>query len=121
LHFFSGAPGIVRVTAADRELVYSLVLPELAESRWEPPAGVKLGIPPAGASVAAAIDLWQVLACLGAAGLLVDWVFYGRLSRSAARKIAIRPASALDGGLDNTASLPQRLRRKLSFAGRGRT
>ena len=45
LQFFSGAPGIVRVTAADRELVYSLVLPEVSEAKWEPPAGVRRGIP----------------------------------------------------------------------------
>ena len=45
LHFFSGAPGIVRVTAADREMVYSLVLPEISDAKWEPPAGAKRGIP----------------------------------------------------------------------------
>jgi von Willebrand factor type A domain/Aerotolerance regulator N-terminal len=122
LHFFSGAPGIVRVTAADRELVYSLVLPEIGEAKWEPPAGVKRGIPAARRNPAAAIDLWQALACLGALGLLVDWVFYGRLGRSAARKITVRRASS-DTRADypgQPVSLPLRLRRKLSFAGRGR-
>jgi hypothetical protein len=113
LHFFSGAPGVVRVTAADRELVYSLVLPEIAESRWEPPASVKRGIPPTRQSSAAAIDLWQALACLGALGLLIDWIFYGRLGRTAAHSISIRPSSAM--------SLVGRTRRKLSFAGRGRS
>ncbi len=29
------------------------------------------------------VDLWQALACLGMAGLLVDWVYYGRLGRTA--------------------------------------
>jgi len=113
LHFFSGAPGVVRVIAANRELVYSLVLPEIAESRWEPPAGVKRGIPPARQSSAAAIDLWQMLACLGAAGLLIDWIFYGRLGRMAARQIPVRSNA--------TPSLAGRTRRKLSFAGRGRS
>ena len=116
LHFFSGAPGIVRVTAADRELVYSLVLPEIGDTRWEPPASVKRGIPSA-RRYAAAIDLWQALACLGAMGLLIDWVLYGRLGRSAAIRIPTRAA----GRPSQPASLPQRMRRKLSFAGRGRT
>src|SRR6185369_17777333 len=68
LHFFSGAPGIVRVTAADRELVYSLVLPEIADAKWEPPAGAKRGIPGSRQGSTGAIDIWQALACLGAAG-----------------------------------------------------
>ena len=113
LHFFSGAPGVVRVTAADRELVYSLVLPEVAESRWEPPAGAKRGIPPTRPSSATAIDLWQMLACLGALGLLIDWIFYGRLGRTAARPISIRPNFA--------AGFVGRTRRKFSFAARSRS
>jgi len=116
LHFFSGLPGVVRVTAADRELVYSLVLPEVAEARWEPPAGSKRGIPQGARSAASSIDLWQALACLGAAGLLIDWVYFGRLGRAAAPKVVVRAA------ISTTA--PERwqgrLRRSLRLAGRGR-
>ena len=116
VHFFSGLPGVVRVTAADRELVYSLVLPEVAEARWEPPAGAKRGIPPTRGSSSSSIDLWQALACLGAAGLLIDWVYYGRLGRSAAPTIAMRAPAA-----SQPVGFPTRLRRSFRFAGRGRS
>src|SRR5262249_23127420 len=69
LHFFSGAPGIVRVNAGDLEMVYSLVLPEISEAKWETPAGAKHGIPSGGRNSAGAIDLcrrwpaWAPLDC----------------------------------------------------------
>jgi hypothetical protein len=107
LQFFAGAPGRVRVTAADRELVYSLALPEVPEAVWEPPAGVKRGIPPARESAAAAIDLWQALACLGALGLLVDWIYFGRLGRTAAPRVSMRTVAIL------------RPRRKVTVAAKG--
>jgi len=120
LQFFSGVSGIVRVTAADRELVYSLVLPEVSDAKWEPPAGVKRGIPVNRQSSAGSIDLWQALACLGAAGLLVDWVYYGRFGRTAARRVGattktvnVRSLPAAVGG-----SLPRRLQRRFGLAGR---
>src|SRR5262249_41584940 len=34
LSFFVGAPGTARVVSGDREIVYSLTLPEVAESTW---------------------------------------------------------------------------------------
>ena len=105
------------MTAADRELVYSLVLPEIGDARWEPPASVKRGIPSA-RRYAAPIDLWQALACLGALGLLIDWVFYGRLGRAAAR-VTVQPRGRR-GVASAPVSMPQRLRRKFSSAGRGR-
>ncbi len=109
LHFFSGAPGIVRVTAADREMVYSLVLPEVSEAKWDVPAGAKRGVPAGGRNSSGAIDLWQALACLGAAGLLIDWVYFGRFGRTAARRAAAYSAPM-------SISLPQRLRRRLGYA-----
>lgn len=90
LQFFAGAPGIVRVTAADREFDYSLVLPEVAEAKWEPPSSVRRGLPDRRRGAASAVDLWQALACLGIAGLMLDWVYYGRLGRTAARNAAAR-------------------------------
>ena len=112
LQFFSGAPGIVRVTAADREVVYSLVLPEVSDATWEPPASVKRGVPGARQNAAAPVDLWQALACLGAIGLLVDWVYFGRFGRTAAPRSASQTAAVLP--------LRLRFRRKVSLAGRGR-
>ena len=36
LRFFAGAPGIVRVLTGDRELVYSLTLPQPGDVLWTP-------------------------------------------------------------------------------------
>jgi Aerotolerance regulator N-terminal/von Willebrand factor type A domain len=115
VQFFAGAPGIVRVMAADREYDYSLVLPEMSEAKWEPPADAKRGLPGKRRSSAAAVDLWQALACLGIAGLLIDWFYYGRLGRTAT-------ARGVAGSSAFTPHLPDRLRfgRKVRVAGRGR-
>jgi hypothetical protein len=82
LNFFTGDPGTVRVLAGDREYVYSLTLPQLWETSWEPPQGVKQGVPAASGGPGA-MELWYWLALLGAAGLLVEWYLYGRFSRGA--------------------------------------
>jgi von Willebrand factor type A domain len=78
LQFFSGAPGEVSVLMGDRELVYSLTLPDVAEAAWTPPAGVRRGVPRASLESAAATDLWPWLAFFGGLGLLIDWLLYGR-------------------------------------------
>ena len=78
LQFFSGAPGNVRVVTGDRETVYSLTLPDVAEAVWTPPANVRRGVPRATLEGAAATDLWPWLAVLGGLGLLTDWLLYGR-------------------------------------------
>jgi hypothetical protein len=81
LRFFSGAPGTVRVLTGDREMTYSLTLPDLGESTWKPPQNVRRGIPRASVASVAATDLWPWLAALGGLGLLIDWLLFGR-SRS---------------------------------------
>jgi hypothetical protein len=78
LQFFSGAPGNVSVMMGDREAVYSLKLPDVAEAVWKPPANVRRGIPRAALSAATQTDLWPWLAVLGGLGLLTDWLLYGR-------------------------------------------
>lgn len=80
LRFFTGAPGVVRVLTGDRELVYSLTLPQPGDTIWKPSA-VKLGLPPRAPLGPSSRDLWQWLAIAGAAGLLADWILYGRMSR----------------------------------------
>jgi hypothetical protein len=77
LRFFAGAPGIVRVVAGGREQVFSLSLPEIADQTWTPPSGVRRGMPGV-FERAVARDLWQILAVLGALGLLYEWWKYGR-------------------------------------------
>jgi hypothetical protein len=78
LRFFSGAPGTVRVRMGDREAVYSLTLPDVGETAWRVPPGVRQGVPRALAADAAPRDLWPWLALLGGIGLLADWLLYGR-------------------------------------------
>jgi len=88
LNFFAGVPGTVRVLAGDREYVYSLTLPQLWESRWEPPRDARRGIPRLGGLGDASVEVWYWLALLGGAGLLAEWLFYGRFSRGGGRASA---------------------------------
>ena len=78
LRFFSGAPGTVRVQMGDREMVYSLTLPDVGEAVWRVPSTVHKGVPRAVLGEAAPRDLWPWLAIFGGLGLLVDWLLYGR-------------------------------------------
>jgi hypothetical protein len=78
LRFFSGAPGTVRVLTGSRELVYSLTLPDVGESLWKAPATVHRGIPRSVGNSVSATDIWPWFAVLGAAGLLLDWLLFGR-------------------------------------------
>jgi hypothetical protein len=82
LEFFAGRPGSARVLAGDREYVYSLTLPQLWDTKWEPPADAGKGIPRFTAGVDPASDLWPWLAGFGALGLAVEWLLYGRFRRS---------------------------------------
>jgi hypothetical protein len=90
LRFFSGAPGTVRVQMGDREMVYSLTLPDVGEAVWRVPPGVRKGIPKAVLGDAAPRDLWPWLALLGGMGLLADWLLYGR-----SRAFRLRAAGAI--------------------------
>ncbi len=87
LRFFTESPGIVRVNSGERELVYSLTLPEAGDTVWNP-ASARHGIPAAFKSEAPARDLWQWLALLGGAGLFADWMLFGR------RRMRLAPAPA---------------------------
>ena len=97
VRFFMGAAGTVRVTDGQREIVYSLTLPEIAESDWTWPAGIRRGVPAASAWVANWRELWPWLAIGGAIGLLFEWLLFG-LGRRALpplffRKRADEPAA----------------------------
>jgi len=96
VNFFAGAPGAVRVVAGDREYMYSLTLPELADSKWKPPASAIKGIPFYAPVLDRAADLWPWLALAGALCLLAEWLLYGRFRRSLRSKPIVmrRPQSA---------------------------
>ncbi|MBI3682221.1 MAG: VWA domain-containing protein [Acidobacteria bacterium] len=78
LRFFCGAPGIVRVVLGDRQMVYSLNLPEIAAARWTPPKSVRTGLAGVGGVEDSARDIWQWLALLGALMLALEWTLFAR-------------------------------------------
>jgi hypothetical protein len=78
LRFFAGAPGTVRVLTGDREVVYSLTLPDVGEAAWRVPQNARRGVPRGAGRVVSATDLWPWLAILGGLGLLTDWLLFGR-------------------------------------------
>jgi hypothetical protein len=98
LRFFAGTSGIVRVLTGDRELVYSLTLPQPGDVVWKP-TNVKRGLPGRGPSEPSSRDIWQWLALLGGLGLLLDWMLYGRMQKrfvpaaQAVRRVLWRKAS----------------------------
>jgi hypothetical protein len=94
LHFFSGAPGIVRILAGTHESVYSLSLPGMWTKKWEPPATARRGLPAFRETLQNPRDLWQTLAALAAAAFVMEWVLFGRMNR-----ILRRPVAAVTGRL----------------------
>jgi len=78
LRFFCGAPGTVRVLTGDRELVYSLTLPDVGDALWRVPASVHKGIPRSTGNPVSTTDIWPWFAVFGALGLLLDWLLFGR-------------------------------------------
>jgi hypothetical protein len=86
LHFFSGAPGVVRVVAGDREYIYSMTLPQLGDTKWTPPADARRGIPRTQPLASTVQELWPWLALAGGAGLLAEWFLFGRFRRNPARR-----------------------------------
>lgn len=82
LRFFTATPGIVRVLTGDRELVYSMTLPQPGDVIWKA-TSAKRGLPGRAPAEPAARDIWQWLAIAGAVGVFADWILYGR-KRSAA-------------------------------------
>ena len=86
LRFFSGAPGIVHVTVGDREIVYSLTLPSPGDALWRTDQA-RHGLPTGGAPEPPIRDVWQILALLGGAAILADWLLFraGGIGRRFAR------------------------------------
>ena len=83
VRFFAGTPGNYRLQAGDREIAYSLTLPDVGETSWNVPARVPRGLPRVSHADVSVIDLWPWLALLGMLGLIVEWILYGRGRREA--------------------------------------
>jgi len=81
LRFFMPTPGNVDVKTPFQEAGWSLTLPELGTSRWEPPERTLRGVPPPSAVVVGlGFPLWPWLTLLAVVCWLLDWTCYGRVS-----------------------------------------
>ncbi len=80
VHFFSGTPGTVRVLTGDRESIYSLSLPELADSKWTVPDNARKGLPTF-RETTSSHDIWQALAVIAALILLFEWIRWGQSAK----------------------------------------
>ncbi len=91
LRFFSGTPETVRVSLGDREVVYSMTVPEIGEAKWEPPKTVTIGMAGVGGVESAARDIWQWLAVLAGLVLIAEWILFGMGAASPAATQKIFP------------------------------
>ena len=89
LQFYSAQRGLVRVRTGSKEQVYSLSLPDVADSAWDAPAKVRRGIPRGVADSIASRDLWQWLAIAGGLLLLIEWLWFGRSRLPAVQQRAL--------------------------------
>jgi hypothetical protein len=96
----------VRVIRGDRETVFSLTLPDLAEATWQVPAGVRRGVPKPSEEGGSTPEIWPWLAVAGGLGLLLDWLFFGR-----SRMFRLRPRLAV-AHASRTAVIGSLLRRR---------
>jgi hypothetical protein len=87
------------VLTGSREVVYSLTLPDVGESLWRAPATVHRGIPRAVGNGVSTTDIWPWFAVLGALGLLLDWLLFGR-----SRAYRLRAARSVVGSIWRKAS-----------------
>jgi hypothetical protein len=87
VQLYVSRPSVVRIVSPERERIYSFTLPEVADKQWTPPASVAEGLPAPSSISPSAVDLWQWLALLGGAGLIAEWLWFGR------RRKQVRPAT----------------------------
>ncbi len=116
LRFFTARPDTVRIQAGGQSYVYSQTLPELPDRVWDPPASVQRGIPVYRAAAGGSRDLWQMLALLGALGLLLDWMLYGRRPGVLPQRSSGDPLAAITRLLPRWARPNQRRSRRAAPA-----
>ncbi|MBV8809848.1 MAG: VWA domain-containing protein [Acidobacteriaceae bacterium] len=85
LQVFTTRPQQIHIASNDRDRIFSLTLPEVAEYSWTAPPASASGLPAPARLSPSAIDLWRWLAILGGVGLLLEWLLYGRHRRQAPR------------------------------------
>ncbi len=62
--------------------------------KWVAPPTARRGLPAFRESLGNPRDLWQMLALLGAAAFIAEWILFGRMNR-----ILHRPVAAVGRGL----------------------
>ena len=78
LQVFVEAPAVLHIVTRQRERIISMVLPEVAAQDWKVPPTVAQTLPGFSTTTGMAVDLWQVLSCLGGFGLILEWLLFGR-------------------------------------------
>lgn len=78
VQIFVSRPEILRVRSGQRQRLLSVIVPDVAASRWSLPPHTAVGLPAPSKLTSSATDLWKALALLGALGLLVEWILFGR-------------------------------------------
>jgi|YNPMSStandDraft_1061717.scaffolds.fasta_scaffold00398_11 hypothetical protein len=102
LELFTSSPQQVRVLTSAGERVVSFALPELAQARWSPPAGVRRGLPPLRAQSSPRLGLWPWLALAAGACLWLEGRLYGRFRPAAAHGPTRLSWRAISGWLRRT-------------------
>ncbi len=79
LRFYVAGPGSVTVRTPFQQAELTVELPEVGTDLWEPPAGIRRGVPPPmkGRSLAS-FSFWPWLAVAALLILAADWRFFGR-------------------------------------------
>jgi hypothetical protein len=93
LQLFTAEPRIVRISSNDRERLLSLTLPQIAEQTWNPSAASASGVPRETNFASSSVSLWQWLAVLAAASLIIEWVLFGLRRSFHRRRLSIRNAA----------------------------
>ena len=94
IQLFTERPREIRLQSGGRSRLVSLTLPDVSNRQWSPPASVQMGLPQSYQAGPLAISLWKWLAVLGGAGLLMEWILFGRVRQVAFRRTGERPQTS---------------------------
>jgi hypothetical protein len=110
VRLFSRAPSVSMVRTPYDQVRLAMTLPQMATARWQPPADVLRGIPPAASQLSpAGKRIWPWLALLALAILAYDWAVYGRgVSAEATTSEQVSPGGPLGLGIEPSARTRER-------------
>lgn len=93
LRFFSGTPETVRVSLGDRDVVYSMTVPEIGDARWEPPKTIRTGFAGVGGISPPPATYGSGSPCAAALLLIAEWILFGMGAATAATTQKVFPFS----------------------------